>query len=57
MSQIDSVCTAKTCWNHLYDTSICNQHMLSNWIHMKSVVLIVTILSLNSTFDKTEITS
>ena len=50
MSQVDSVYTEKTCSSHMYDTSISNQHMLSNQIHMKSVVLIVAIQTLNSTF-------
>ena len=50
MSQADSVCAEKTCVSHMYDTSVCNQHMLSNWIQIKLVVLIVAILSLNSAF-------
>ena len=51
MSQVKSVCAEKTCLSNMYDTSVCNQHMLSNWIHIKSVVVIVAIPSLNSTFD------
>ena len=50
MSQIDIVCTEKTCLSHMYDTNVCNQHILSNYIHIKLVVLIVEILCLNSTF-------
>ena len=50
MSQADSFCVEKTCLSHMYDTSVCNQHMLSNQTQTKPVVLIVAILSLNSTF-------
>ena len=51
MSQVDSVCTEKTCVSHMYNTSVCHQNILRNLTHIKSVVLIVAILSLNSTFD------
>ena len=44
MRQVDSVCAEKTCLSYMCDTSICNQHM-------KSVVLLVTMLSLISTFE------
>ena len=47
MSQVDSVFTEKTCLSHMYNSSVWNQHILSNWIHIKPVVLIVAILSLN----------
>ena len=30
MSQADSVYTEKTCLSDMYDTSICNQHLLTN---------------------------
>ena len=30
MSQIDSVCAEKTCLSHMYDTSVCDKHMLSS---------------------------
>ena len=51
MSQVDSACTKKTCLSYMYNTSVCNQHLLNNQAHIKSVVLIVAILDLNSTFD------
>ena len=41
MSQVDSVCTEKTCLSHMYDTSVCDKHTLSSSIHIRSVVLIV----------------
>ena len=28
MNQADSLCTEKTCLNHMYDTSVCDKHML-----------------------------
>ena len=30
MKDVDSICTEKTCLSHMYDTSVCNNHMLSN---------------------------
>ena len=32
MSQVDSVCADKTCLNHMYNTSVSNQHMLNNYM-------------------------
>ena len=46
MSQVDSVCTEKTCLSHIYDAGIYVEQLDRN----KSVVLILAILSLNSTF-------
>ena len=43
-----SVCAEKSCLSHMYNTSVCNQ--LDNQIQIKSVVLIVAILNLNSAF-------
>ena len=40
MRQVDIVCTEKTCLSHMYDTSACNQHVLSNQIRTKAVVFI-----------------
>ena len=51
MSQVEGFCTEKTCLSHMYDTSVCGQHMLNNQIHIKLVVLMVAILSLNCNFD------
>ena len=45
MSQVDIVCTEKTCLGYIYDTSIYVEQLDRS----KSVILIV-ILSLNSTF-------
>ena len=50
MSQIDSACTRKTCLSHVYDTSACDQYILSNFIDINSVVLTVAILGLNPAF-------
>ena len=50
MSQVDSFYDDKTCLSRMYHISISDQYMSTNLIHTKSVVLIVTILSLNSTF-------
>ena len=30
MSQVDSFCAKKTFLSHMYDTSVCDQRMLSN---------------------------
>ena len=46
MSQVDSVFTEKTCLSRIHDTSIYVGQVDTN----KSVVLIVPILNLNSTF-------
>ena len=46
MSQVDSVCTEKTCLNDIYDTSVYVEQLDKN----KSVVLIVAIVILNSAF-------
>ena len=51
MSQVEGFCTEKTCLSPMYDTSVCGQHMLNNQIHIKLVVLMVAILSLNYNFD------
>ena len=51
MSQENNLCAEETCSSDMYDTTVCNQLMLRNWIHIKSVFLIVAILSLNSTVD------
>ena len=50
MSQVDSVCAQKTYLSHIYDTSVCNQHMLSEYTQIEKVVLVVVFLSLNSNF-------
>ena len=51
MSHVECACAEKMCLSHIYNTSVCNQCMSSSYIQIKSVVLIVAILSLNSTFD------
>ena len=50
MSQVDSAGTEKTCLSHVYDTNSYNQDILSSKIGIRSVVLIVAFLGLNSTF-------
>ena len=50
MRQVASICAEKTYLSHMHDTSVCNQYMLSNYIQIKSAVLIVAILSLSFNF-------
>ena len=46
MSQVDNVCTEKICLSHIYDSNIYVEQLDTT----KSVVLIVTNVSVNSTF-------